>query len=102
MGNICQHKVPLDSDNPCVECAKEHTKLHDYKPYACYTDDEYAKKQNPVSSTQRLSFSQAEIVSAARHWIKTHYQDSDPDTRMARLGLLIDFVTDLVPNEPSC
>lgn len=46
----------------------------------------------------RRSLSQSELVIEARQWIKTHYPDSDPDTRMARLGLLIDFVTDLVPN----
>lgn len=46
----------------------------------------------------RRSFTQEEIVSEAQRWIKTHYGDSDYETRMTRLGLLYDFVTDIVPN----
>lgn len=53
----------------------------------------------PAGSALRRSFSQDELVTEARQWIKTHYPDSDPDVRMAKLGLLIDFVTDIVPNE---
>lgn len=46
---------------------------------------------------QRKAFSQKEIIEAARKWIHTHYEDSTDETRFQRLGLLIDFVTDLVP-----
>lgn len=48
----------------------------------------------------RKSFTQEELVQAAKEWIKTSYPatDYDRDLRMQRLGLLIDFVTDLIPN----
>ncbi len=52
----------------------------------------------PPESAIYRSFTQQELINEAREWIRTHYPDSDQDTRMARLGLLIDFVTDLVPD----
>jgi hypothetical protein len=50
----------------------------------------------------RKSFTQDELVQAAMEWIKTQYPavEYDQDLRMTRLGLLIDFVTDIIPNKP--
>lgn len=49
----------------------------------------------PAGSALRRSFSQEELVTEARQWIRSHYPDSDTDTRMARLGLLIDLTVKL-------
>ena len=56
------------------------------------------RKTISPGSPYRRAFSQEEIVTAARDWNRIHYADADPETRMAQMGMLIDFVTDIVPS----
>jgi len=82
-----------DESKYCVRCESYHPKSQE-----CFLQVRPSELAQARGSALRRSFSQEEIVTAAREWIRTHYPDSDPDTRMARLGLLIEFLTDIVPN----
>ena len=44
----------------------------------------------------RFAFSQGELIQEAIDWVKTRYTG---DERYHILGLLVDFVTDIVPRE---
>lgn len=83
---VCPHEIPYE------QCANADCKKR-LRAFA----------EPPGSEPVRRAFSQQEIVNAAKTWIQKSYpaSDYDPDLRMQRLGLLIDFVTDLVPNDPS-
>lgn len=46
------------------------------------------------------TFTQAELIEAARVWVRQNYKGVVTENRcQAILGILIDFVTDLVPKE---
>jgi len=66
-------------------------------------EEEQKRRSGAPSGSEplRKSFSQEEIVAAAKQWIREKYPatEHDQDLRMTRLGLLIDFVTDLIPND---
>jgi hypothetical protein len=55
-----------------------------------------------ASEPVRRSWSQDELRDAALDWMRKNYSDllkSDPDKYHIRLGVLVDFVTDLMQNE---
>ena len=59
--------------------------------------------ENPKDkcSELRRAFTQQELVDEARRWINANYsicKQEHPDKFYERLGLLVDFVTDMVPN----
>jgi hypothetical protein len=54
---------------------------------------------DPTPPLRRL-FSRDELMAEAIAWMRAHYADSlreNPDRYHERLGLLVDFVTDLIP-----
>lgn len=73
---------------------------HENWQLAGVCDRKFAYARDNPAGRSNKAFTQAEIIDAAREWIRAHYPDSTDDTRFQRLGLLIDFVTDLVPSDP--
>ncbi len=67
------------------------------------TEDGYgALLPQKDSPPVRRSFSQEEIVAEARRWLHQNYavgRSENPDRFYERLGLLVDFVTDIVPGK---
>lgn len=52
-------------------------------------------------SALRRAFTQQELVDEARRWLNANYsicKQEHPDKFYELLGLLVDFVTDMVPN----
>lgn len=50
----------------------------------------------------RRSFNRQEIIDEARRWVNLNYREihlDNPDKFYERLGLLVDFVTDIVPGD---
>lgn len=55
-----------------------------------------------MSEPIRISRSQQEMIQQSMDWLKKNYGDelkSNPDKYHERLGFLIDFVTDIYPDE---
>lgn len=62
--------------------------------------DEAVREEVEASYPPRSrKFTRSKLVSEAHRWIEVRYRDCHPDLRMARLGLLMDFVIHLVPDE---
>lgn len=53
-----------------------------------------------MNEPPKRAFTQQEIIEAARHWVWSNYKGMITEEKYhTYLGLLIDFVTDLVPKE---
>lgn len=63
-------------------------------PGSADSDYEYDPPPLVPTGTYRC-FSREALIESARRWMRHHAEDCSQEWHMARLGLLIDFVTDL-------
>jgi len=81
-----------------MTCDKDHQGLAQKGHDKCWTCGLELCDIKPI----QRSFTQSQLVAEASRWLIKNYlpfKTNDPDKYYERLGMLVDFVTDLVPTE---